>query len=317
MDLDLKDRKLLYELDKDSRQTISQISKKIRLNKNTTNFRLNRLIREGYIRRFYPSVDLSKLGYMTFRIYFKFFNTKPNIEKGIINYLNKNKLVGAVAELESIYDVMFMVVVKNVYEFQNFFDSFKEKYRNYFWKESISLVTKIIHLKRDYLLERTPQTSFEILGEAKEEKHDKKDIKILSELSKNCRISVLEISEKLKIPSKTVAFRIKQLEKKKIIQGYRLELNLDKIGYSYYKINFKFNKNQKKEDLIEYCKNNKNLVFIDFSISEYDFEIEIEVENKNQVFEIINQIKQKFGNILEYEVINFKKYDKIESIPFS
>ena len=44
--MDLKDKKLLYELDKNSRQSSAQISKNIRLNKNTTNFRINKLVKE-------------------------------------------------------------------------------------------------------------------------------------------------------------------------------------------------------------------------------------------------------------------------------
>lgn len=316
MGLDLKDRKLLCELDKNSRQSSTQISKRIKLNKNTTNFRTNRLIKEKYILGFYPSIDISKLGYFAFRIYFKFINTTPANEKEILSKLKTNKLVGVVAELDAIYDVMFMVIVKDIYEFDNFWQSFKEKYRKYFWKEKINVITKIIHLKRHYLLKNKILSTAEIVGGEKKEKFDEKDIKILSLLSKNCRIPILTISDKLKIPPKTIAFRIKQLEKKGIIQGYRVNLNLTKLGYSYYKINFRFRKNPKIEELIKYAKYNPNIIFVNFTISDYDFEIDVEIENKEKLINLINKIKTKFKQVMDYEIMIFRKYHKIESIPF-
>ena len=118
------------------------------------------------------------------------------------------------------------------------------------------------------------------------------------------------------MPPKTIAFRIKQMEKKRIIQGYRVNLNLEKLGYSYYKVNFKFNNNQKINEIIRYVKNNPNVVFIDFSISDYDFEIDVEIENKEKLINLIKDIKNNFKSVMDYEIMMFKKYHKLESVPF-
>ena len=316
MNLDLKDRKLLYELDKNSSQSITQISKKIRLNKNTTNFRINRLIKEDYIQAFYPSIDISKLGYIGIRIYFKFINTTQNIEKEILNKLKSNHSVGVVAELEAIYDVMFIAIVKDIYEFNEFWQKFKEKYRKYFWQEKINPIVKVIHLKRDYLIKGNISEIVEIVGGSKKEKFDQKDLQILSSLSKNCRTTILELSNKLKIPPKTIAFRIKQLEKKGIIQGYRVNLNLAKLEYAYYKINFKIGDNFKINELIRYVKHNPNIIFIDLSIGDYDFEIDVEVENKEKLMQIIQEVKSHFKSVRDFEIMIFKRYHKLESVPF-
>ncbi|MEK6906268.1 MAG: Lrp/AsnC family transcriptional regulator [Nanoarchaeota archaeon] len=144
--MDLKDKKLLYELDKNSRQSSAQISKNIRLNKNTTNFRINKLVKENYISGFYPSIDISKLGFFAFRVYFKFVNTNSLKERAILETLKSNKIVGVIAELESVYDIMFMAIVEDIYKFDNFWRVFKEKYRKYFWQDKISVMTKVIHL---------------------------------------------------------------------------------------------------------------------------------------------------------------------------
>ena len=43
INLDLKDRKILYELDSNSRQPLSQIAKKVGLSKEVVNYRIRRL----------------------------------------------------------------------------------------------------------------------------------------------------------------------------------------------------------------------------------------------------------------------------------
>lgn len=61
--LDLYDKKILYELDINSRITLSALSKKIKLPKATTNYRLSRLIKKEYIKSFHPLIDASRLGF--------------------------------------------------------------------------------------------------------------------------------------------------------------------------------------------------------------------------------------------------------------
>ena len=175
-------------------------------------------------------------------------------------------------------------------------------------------MTKVIHFKRNWIAGEK-SIKEEIIGRNKEVKFDKKDLKILSILSKNCRTNTLDISKKLKLPETTIAFRIRQLEKKEIIQGYRINLNLGYFNREYYKVNLKLDDLSKKEELIAFCKENPQVIFIDFSISDYDFEFDVEVENKENISNILKTIKNRFAKIQDYEVISFKKYHKVESVP--
>ena len=79
---------------------------------------------------------------------------------------------------------------------------------------------------------------FESIGGREKIDYDELDLKILRIIAENARMPLIEIADKLKADDRTIAFRIKQLEKKKVIQGYRVNLNLAKLGYEYYKINF-------------------------------------------------------------------------------
>ncbi|UCB58733.1 MAG: winged helix-turn-helix transcriptional regulator, partial [Thermoplasmatales archaeon] len=84
--LDLKDRKILYELDLNSRQSDSEIGRKVGLNKGMVNYRINRLIEKGIIRNFYTMIDASRLGYLSCRFFMKFQYDDLEKEKEIIDY---------------------------------------------------------------------------------------------------------------------------------------------------------------------------------------------------------------------------------------
>ena len=61
MKLDLKDKKILYELDLNSRATLNEIAKKVGLSKQVVDYRLKNLIKNNVINRFYTAINFSKL----------------------------------------------------------------------------------------------------------------------------------------------------------------------------------------------------------------------------------------------------------------
>jgi len=72
--LDLKDRKILYELDLNARQSDSEIAKKVGLTRDSVRYRINKLVENGYINYFMTLLNSMKLGYDWYRTFFKFQN---------------------------------------------------------------------------------------------------------------------------------------------------------------------------------------------------------------------------------------------------
>ena len=70
--LDLKDRKILYELDLNCRQSNTQIGKKVGLKKDVVSYRINNMEKEGIIKDYWTVIDTFKLGYNVFRVYLIF-----------------------------------------------------------------------------------------------------------------------------------------------------------------------------------------------------------------------------------------------------
>lgn len=61
---------------------------------------------------------------------------------------------------------------------------------------------------------------------------DNKDTTILDLLEKNARTSFVEIGKKLGISEAAIRKRVKKLEEKEIILGYKAHVNYKKLGFS-------------------------------------------------------------------------------------
>ena len=70
----------------------------------------------------------------------------------------------------------------------------------------------------------------------KERTLDELDIRILKELSDNCRNPINNIAKKLQQPKSTIHYRIRRLEELGIIQGCLLRVDEAKLGWEYHLI---------------------------------------------------------------------------------
>lgn len=65
-----------------------------------------------------------------------------------------------------------------------------------------------------------------------EVKLDKTDLEIISLLQKNAKTPYKEIAKKMKISLGTVHIRLKKLEKLKVIRGFSVDLDFEKLGFN-------------------------------------------------------------------------------------
>ena len=82
--IDIKDKKILYQLDINSRQSLKNIGNAVGLAKNVVQFRIHRLKQRGIIKNFYTAIDFYTLGYINLAIYVNYQYYTPKIEREII-----------------------------------------------------------------------------------------------------------------------------------------------------------------------------------------------------------------------------------------
>ena len=89
--LDLKARKILYQLDLNCRQSNAQIGRKVGLSKQVVDYRIKRMEDEGIITGYWTAINSCKLGYNVYRYYITFQNATQKIKDEIINFLMNNR----------------------------------------------------------------------------------------------------------------------------------------------------------------------------------------------------------------------------------
>lgn len=91
---------------------------------------------------------------------------------------------------------------------------------------------------------------------------DKKDYLILAELDRNCRQSINAIAKKTRLSRDVVAYRIKELERKGIIEGYISLIDMTKFGYTIYRVYLRLQNTDKQVEqrMLEYIHSQKNII---------------------------------------------------------
>lgn len=307
-DLDNYDYKLLYALEKNARAPLSNIAKELKISKQKVQYRLKRLEQLGYLEGYYGIIDNSTLGYTTYRIYFNFRNVTDAKRSEIINFFCRVDEVPHVLTLDNIWDVVIGISVKKIEDFHRVWLKLMI-YKTYISNYNVSVYSPIYHFTCTFLLPNNkdiPKTM--ILGSEQEVKYDNKDLKILKALAPNIRKPIVEVAKEVNESPQFIINRIKLLEQKKIIQGYRPLINWNKLGYKHYKANLTLNSYIKYNGLFNYCQTKSNIYQLNKPIGGWDLEIEIYAKDYVHFKEIMNEIESKFPNMIEQ--YNYFSIDK-------
>lgn len=314
--LDLTDRKILYELDINARVPVSILAKKLKLSRDVVNYRIKKLEKDSVIRGYHAFIDASKLGYGIFRVYFKFYSINKAQHDELIKVLIENNNVFWVGETDGFIDIAFGVWAKTSKDFDDFYKPIIERFRLVVKHEYVNEVVSYSYLDRIYLIGKKPLERHElIIGGNKEEKYDNVDIKILKILSQNARTQLIEIADKLKMDSASVIYRIRQLEKKKIILGYKVDLNFHLINRYFYTVKMYLSDFKNKKQLISYLKSLPFVTNFTEAIGSWDVEVDLEVESDEEYHNSINDLKGKFEFISEISFFRAPKTYKIINMP--
>ena len=317
MNRDSGDRKILYELDKNARQSLKQIGRTVRLSPEVVFHRIRNLEKEGIIEYYYTTIDPSKFGYKAFRVYVKAQDLTLEKEKEIFDWLVQNKKTWWVLRVEGKWDIDFFLWVKDDYEFEQEWLKFSQRFRKYIDEKLIQIYTHLHHFHRPYLIgKKNDEEKEEVIFSNQREQVDTIDLQILSLLSTNARMKITEMSKKIPLTPKNIAQRIKGLQKKNIILSFRVKINLEKIGYRYYKIEVDLNNYARLRQLYQFAKLHPNITYINQVIGLADFDADIEVPSEEEFDKVITQIKKEFGeDIRDIRYLTIRKVYKISYIP--
>lgn len=316
--LDLKDKKILTLLDEDARLSNSQIAKKVGLSKPAVEYRLRRFEKNRVIFQYYTVIDFTKLGYSQYKIYFKFQDTTLEDEQKIVDHWKDDKNSIWVAQIRGRWDLAVSILARSNFEFGKILSNFMNQYSKFILEKDVLLTEYSPIYAREYLTETKP-SKFIYGIPSKIYELDEIDKEILKELSKNARINIIDLAERINLTRDIINYRLKKLIKEKIIVQYRCYLNLQNLGLNHYKIIFRtknFDEQSEKEVKSYVAQHKKATQFLKL-IGSWDLEIEFETENEDELYKILTDIRKRFSNILrDFDILRITETYKYDYFPF-
>ncbi len=321
-DLDLRDKKILYELDLNARQSDSSIAKKVGLSRDSVRYRVNRMIKEDYIHYFMTLLNSMKLGYDWYRTFFKFHGLNLEKEQEIIEWLKQR--ASWMTKVEGIWDLNTAIFAKNIYEYRDIINEFLLKYGNYVERYDMAIVTREWSYHRDYLVNKKQKTTkpilmgFDAKNDYKVENIDETDYKILKTILKNARMKTIDIARRIDTTEIVVRYRLKKLIENGVIIGFNPFLNVDKLGYIYFKVHFRLQNitPEKKKNIVYYLHQHPTTVHMTELIGGADLETEFQVKSNAEFYKYLKDIRLKFGDIIrDYEFMQYTQEYNFTYLP--
>ena len=304
MELDVKDRKILYHLSKNARLTNREIGKAIGLHKDTVGYRLKQLTDQGVISGHTMFFDFGKLGFQVYKAYFKFKGVGAEKIREMANELKDDKMIGWIVLCNGRWDMILGFLCKSNARFFEKKQELERKFHDSIGELKVSAHVQAFFYPRNYLVPESPSEEMRIFGEGEAAKVDGKDIAILNLLGSDARMSVVEIARKTHLTPRIVAYRIRAMRKGGIILQYRSSINLEKVNYIFVKafIRLQDMTPESRRKILEYCKIHPNIVHNVICLGDWDLEPEFEVRSIEEFYCIISEMRDMFsGNIRDIE----------------
>ncbi|MFH1521602.1 MAG: AsnC family transcriptional regulator [archaeon] len=314
MKLDLKDKKILSELEMNARISFAELGKKVGLSKQVVKYRIQKLESENIIQGYNALVDVSRLGEVIYVVYLKLVQISSIQEKEWMNSMSKSPNVLAVGKNAGHWDLTVAMRCANNKELDEVLkkitsgksDKIKEKLITSEIESSYFSTELLFEGNKYEAVTSDTQDNIEL---------DEKDKKIIHYLSENCRISLLDLSDKIKMSPNGVKNKIKNLENKKIIIGYKTKINYEKLGYLHFRVFLHLNGWTKElcDDIKSFLKSEGNVESVSRYMGYADIDFRCYTKDIGELYNLVSKIKDKFlKEVIEIDSMPIFGWEKIE-----
>lgn len=297
--LDVTDRKILSELDKNCRIPNSILAKKVNKSREAVKYRIQQLQKNGIIKGFITSINPNKLGFYMFKVYLKLENIPEEREK-FFQALENNKDIYWLGISDGAFDCVFAVLSRTIPEYFAKINDLLSQWKHLIVNKILGTMVDTRQYNKKFFMKETDGKYVIFGGDIASYEIDNIDRKILNILANDARIPLAELARKVRSTIEIVRRRIRKLEEKGIILGYRIDVDLNKLGLEFFKaiIYFKTLSKKDEETLFEWMRTHPYSLYYIRSIAPWEAEFEFAVENYQQFNQIINSLRKKFPHVI-------------------
>jgi Lrp/AsnC family transcriptional regulator, leucine-responsive regulatory protein len=304
VNLDIKDRKLLYYLSLNARQSHTQLSRKVGLSKNGVKYRIERLKKEGVIKGFTIIPNIGSCGYDTFDILLK-FNEDIYENEEIINYFKNHGLCINILALSGGWDLFVEIIVPNlsrmaaiVRDITSHFGEVLNKYKVFYVASApVKLGDALEDLYVDLNLEKPkPKRLIE-----KKQKLDIVDKKIMMILAKDSSLPLMSIARELNTTLDIVRYRMKRLANSGLIFKFDTNISLSVLGYTKYlcRISLRGGSEERINAIKKRISVDKDIIYAFFDVNGYNIVFSCAFKDAENLDHLLRGLRKDFSDIIE------------------
>ncbi len=318
--MDLTDKKILYELDRNSRQSYSSIAKALKTSPQVVKYRVESLYSSGLLEYCWPMIEYRKAGYFFGAYFFKLQNIDEEAEEKLYSYLNSHPNIPIIMRGEGYADLILGICAKGIFHLNDIMKDLNNKFSEYFIEYDTTIPIGFSQFHRSYLV-GAQKESAEIAftgAEVGEVVLGEEERRVLSMVNYNARVPLVEIARKVRIGEGTAKLILRKLERSGIIQSYTILPDHVLLGKPRHRVLFKLRNltSEKEKKLFTYCQLHPNIVHHLRVLGNWDLILDIEVERGEPFRKIIQEMKHKFSEIIQrVEPTYIYKIDQFRDIP--
>ena len=299
--IDSYDKKIMYELDFNSRIPVSALARKVRLPKETVNYRIKRLEASGTLTSFHALINASNFGYFYYRVGLKFRSLTAKMEDEILEFLAAEKCCSNIRIGEGRYDVVFLASHKTAREFKEFIERLGPRFGAAIIHKDVHVIINSYKMSRRMFFEGKRMKTTLSHSEPKDYPLERIDLGILRAFSRTARIHLVELANLLHSDPKVIHYHIKRMEERGIIAGYTLAVDYLKFEAERVELHLALKHHGLVGQIIDFFDEMRTCTYAYELLGTDDLSLELYVEDDEQLRLILRRFRERFGdNCLSY-----------------
>ncbi|MDP3882222.1 MAG: winged helix-turn-helix transcriptional regulator [Nanoarchaeota archaeon] len=317
--MDEKDKKILAELLINSRIPLIALAKKVGVSREVATYRLQRLVKEGIITHFHAIINYKSINFRRYGAFLQLKNISPEKEREFFDYLTKHEFVTYAGPAVGRWSITFDIIAQNREHLEliigDIIDRFSDKLENHIVMQNAS-EQEFYPAK---VLGHSGKSSLGLPFKINSIKLDEEDKKILRLLSENSRSEYKELAEQLNLSANAIKYRIKNLEKLGVIEGYTISLDIHKLGYEFYNIQIKLSSQDSRNlnSMKQFLRQSKKVIYFYHYLGNenWDFDTGVIVKNSLDLRDLILELRNTGVQLKIHDIYSISEVIKPDVAP--
>ena len=235
-----------------------------------------------------------------FKVYLQLENI-PKERERFYKYLKDQKNIYWVCISDGVFDCVFAILSKSIVEYYEQINKILSEFKKLIIRKVLGIMVDTRQYNKRFFTGDKDGKFVIFGGDVVNNEVDELDYNILNILANDARIPLTELAKKVNSTIEIVRGKIKKMEEKGIIIGYRIAVNLNKLGLEFFKaiIYFKSLSSEEEMELFEWMRTNPCSLYYIRSLAPWEAELEFVVENYQHFNQIMNELRKRFPNVVK------------------